>query len=184
MNVYDFDGTIYDGDCSVDFIFFLTGKYPKLLKYYPRIFIDLFKYLFNHDYILDFKSSFFKMICDVDLEKEVVLFWNKNIYKIKEWYLKQKRNTDLIISASPNFLVEEACERLGINCLSSVVDKKTGEYIVNFHDVEKVVQFRKKYPNKEILNFYSDSKNDIYLARIARKSYFVFKNKIFEWKKR
>lgn len=182
MNVYDFDGTIYDGDCSIGFIFFLTSKYPSLLKYYPRIFMDLFKYLFNHDYILIFKSSFFKMICDVDLEKEVSCFWDKNFYKIKKWYLKQKRSSDLIISASPDFLVGEACKRLNVKCLSSIVDIKTGEYKVNFHDVEKVVQFRKKYPNEKILKFYSDSKNDVYLARLARKSYFVFKNKVWEWK--
>ena len=36
MNVYDFDGTIYDGDSTVDFFLFVLKKKPSLLLNVPR----------------------------------------------------------------------------------------------------------------------------------------------------
>ena len=31
MNVYDFDGTIYDGDSTVDFLIYMYRKHPGLM---------------------------------------------------------------------------------------------------------------------------------------------------------
>ena len=181
MNVYDFDGTIYDGDCSVEFILFLTRRHLKFLKYYPKAFVSCIKYLFGVIDASKLKRSFFKMISDVDLEREVELFWDIKISKIKKWYLEQKEKSDLVISASPDFLVGEACRRLNINCLSSPVNLKTGEYIKNFYGDEKLRQFKKKYSGVKIRKFYSDSKTDIFLADIAEESYFFKKNKVIRW---
>lgn len=75
------------------------------------------------------------MISEVDLEKEIDLFWDIKISKIKKWYLEK---SDLVISASPDFLVGEACRRLNINSLSSPVNLKIGEYIKNFYGDEKL----------------------------------------------
>lgn len=36
MNVYDFDGTIYDGDSSVDFFLYALKRMPSLIRYAPR----------------------------------------------------------------------------------------------------------------------------------------------------
>ena len=33
MNVFDFDGTIYDGDSETDFFFYCFSKYPKVRKH-------------------------------------------------------------------------------------------------------------------------------------------------------
>ena len=65
------------------------------------------------------------MISEVDLEKEIKIFLDIKISKIKKWYLEQKEKSDLVISASPDFLVGEACRRLNINSLSSPVNLKT-----------------------------------------------------------
>ena len=35
MNVYDFDGTIYDGDSTVDFLIYMYRKHPGLMI--PRL---------------------------------------------------------------------------------------------------------------------------------------------------
>ncbi len=118
------------------------------------------------------------MISEVDLEKEIDLFWDIKISKIKKSYLEK---SDLVISASPDFLVGEACSRLNINSLSSPVNLKTGEYIKNFYGDEKLRQFKKKYSGVKIRKFYSDSKTDIFLAEIAEESYFVKKNKVMRW---
>ena len=47
MNVYDFDGTIYDGDSSKDFYFFVLKKYPKILKYLLCQLKGIFGYALN-----------------------------------------------------------------------------------------------------------------------------------------
>lgn len=37
MNVYDFDGTIYPTDCSIDFFFWCMKSHPKLWVTYGRL---------------------------------------------------------------------------------------------------------------------------------------------------
>ena len=44
MNVYDFDGTIYNGDSSIDIYFFLLKRYPKLIAYFPKQMLGIVKY--------------------------------------------------------------------------------------------------------------------------------------------
>ena len=44
MNVYDFDGTIYNGDSSVDIYFFLLKRYPKLIAYFPKQILGIVRY--------------------------------------------------------------------------------------------------------------------------------------------
>ena len=36
MNVYDFDKTIYRGDSTKDFYFFLLRRHPVLIRYLPK----------------------------------------------------------------------------------------------------------------------------------------------------
>jgi phosphoserine phosphatase len=48
-----------------------------------------------------------------DRKKHVERFWAKNIRKLK-MYLKQKKEDDVIISASPEFLVRSACEKINL----------------------------------------------------------------------
>ena len=35
MNIYDFDGTLYDGDSTFDFIVFSLKKHPALVRFLP-----------------------------------------------------------------------------------------------------------------------------------------------------
>ena len=36
MNVYDFDGTIYEGDSTVDFFLYALKNRPSVLRYLPK----------------------------------------------------------------------------------------------------------------------------------------------------
>ena len=47
INVYDFDGTIYDGDSSIDFFIFCLSKNLKCLKYIPMIIFNTILYIFK-----------------------------------------------------------------------------------------------------------------------------------------
>ena len=37
MNVFDFDNTIYDGESAFDFFVFCARKYPRMIKFFPRV---------------------------------------------------------------------------------------------------------------------------------------------------
>ena len=85
--------------------------------------------------------------------ENIVDFWNKNEHKIKSFYLKQKRNDDIIISASCGFILGEIFRRLGITrYMCSEIDLKSGEILSLCYHSNKPEIFKKNYllcgPNK------------------------------------
>jgi len=124
-------------------------------------------------------------LCRVNnIDEQIKKFWDTHIDKIAPWYLKQKRDDDLVITASPEFLIEEACKRLQIcKPIGSNVDKHTGKYSgENCKGEEKAIRFRQEYADKEIDAFYSDSYGDKPLAKMARESFLVKGNHVVKWK--
>ncbi|MEA5093478.1 MAG: GtrA family protein [Sedimentibacter saalensis] len=184
MNVYDFDKTIYDGDSTIDFYFSCVKKYPKILLYLPVQGYYMILYLLNKKSKTKFKEKFYIFLKDIqDIDYEVNSFWQKNIKKIKGWYYFKQSSNDIIISASPEFLLRPICNILNVNNLiASRVNKKTGEYSgVNCHGEEKLARLLELFPNIKIEEFFSDSFSDQPLATIAKESYIVRKNKIYKW---
>lgn len=185
MNVYDFDGTIYDGDSTRDFYIYCLLKHPLLILKAPYHFSGLIGYyLFKKGTKTTAKERFYRFLRSVSyVDKLLGKFWDKNIGKIKQWYYDNQREDDVIISASPEFIVTPACERVGIKTvMASVVDKETGKYQgKNCHGEEKVKRFYNAFPDGKIEEFYSDSMNDLPLARISEKPIFVKKNKLSDW---
>lgn len=193
MNVYDFDKTIYNGDSTFDFYRFSLKRHPEIALRLPSVFINFFKYkVLKVITKTKFKENMYQFLNDIDnIDEEIELFWSKNIHKIKRFYINQKRDDDVIISASPEFLVIPACEKIGIkNVMASIVNKQTGKYTgVNCHGEEKVRRFYERYGKNDlnkkniIENFYSDSYSDAPLARLAEnESYIVKGEKLEKWK--
>lgn len=184
MNVYDFDNTIYNGDSTLDFYLFCLRRHPTLVRYIPRqigSFCLYYLKLYDKTKMKEEFYCFLKGIKCVDAEIEE--FWNKNIKNIKDWYLEQQKCNDIIISASPEFLLSSVCKRIGIeNLIASRVDKYTGKYIgKNCRGIEKVIRLDKEYSGIEIECFYSDSLSDQPLAQKAQKAYLIRKNCIEKW---
>ncbi len=183
MNVYDFDKTIYDGDSTFDFIKWCIKKKPIImLRLLPGT-VAFGGYLLRLCEKTDFKEKFYRFLSSVpDVDKWVEEFWNDNQSGIKEWYLINQKEDDIIISASPEFLLRPICKRLGIkNLLASRVDKDTGMYLGrNCHGQEKVRRFRKNFDG-EIDEFYSDSYSDAPLANISKKAFLVSGDTITPW---
>lgn len=102
-------------------------------------------------------------------------FWRTHERRFRPWYLAQKQPDDLVVSASPEFLLAPACRRLGIRPpIASRVDARTGRYTgLNCKGAEKVSRFREQYPDAEIGQFYSDSRSDAPLAHLARRAFLV-----------
>ena len=183
MNVYDFDKTIYDGDSTTDFYFYLLKKYPKTWLNLPRvIYASLFRVLGIYDKT-QMKEKFYQIFKYVDVEKEIKEFWDKNIHKIYPYYLQRQKEDDLVISASFEADIVEACSRLGIkNVIASRVDINSGKCLSkNCHGQEKVNRFIEEYGKKKIEEFYSDSFSDTPLAKISKKAYLIKKGEVIPW---
>lgn len=188
-NVYDFDKTIYDGDSTQNFFFYLLKKQPKIMIYLPKQIYYLVLFYTGKMEKTKAKEKFYMCFNGVkNIEKEVENFWDKNIFKIKKFYYDTQKDNDIIISASPEFLLRPICDRLNIKYLiASKVDKNTGKYTgANCYGEEKVKRLNEEIPNTIINEFYSDSISDAPLANIAKTAYMVLGNRIYllkDWKK-
>lgn len=184
MNVYDFDNTILRGDSTACFFAYCLRHYPKMWLDVPAQAVNGLLFVMHIREKQAFKQrmlGFLKRIDDVDAA--VAGFWKKNFSRVKPFYWKAHREEDVVISASPEFLIRPACERLQVQrVMGSPVDKHTGEFSgLNCHGAEKVRRFREVYPEGEIDDFYSDSHSDDPLANIARHAHLVKGDRILEW---
>lgn len=184
MNVYDFDETIYDGDCTRDFVFYCVKRYPNVLVVLPKVTVFGLRYLFKNITKTVFKENLYSFLKHVpNIETVCDTFVLKNKHKIKKWYLEQQREDDLIISASPEFLIGRFCKEVGINhYMASKVNIFNGKYEgENCYGEEKVRRYDVVYKRGEIEQFYSDSYSDDPLAKLAKESYLVQGNQIKGW---
>ena len=184
MNVYDFDETIYDGDSTRDFIIYLFLRDFSLVKFLPKQFLAFLSWQRGKITKTEFKEKLFSMFSGVeDIDRYLHDFWQKKQANIKSFYLLQKREDDLIISASPEFLLLPICNKLGISLIASRVDKFTGKYEgENCFGEEKVARFLEQgYDVAEIDAFYSDSYSDSPLADLAKVAYLVDNEIIKPW---
>ena len=180
MNVFDFDGTIYAGDSSVDFWLFCLKKQPRLLRFFPKQMLGAALYALGRISKEEFKSRYFSFCAGIsDIDSFVRAFWDKNGSKIRPWYKKLQKDDDCVISASPDFLLKEICGRLGIrNLITTNVDKTTGRLLgKNCHGKHKPEFFRERFGDARIGAFYSDSKSDAPMANMAEQSFFVKREK-------
>ena len=184
MNVYDFDETIYDGDRTVDFYKYCLRRRPYIIFRFPLW--TALRFVLDSGKKLVFKERFYRFLYAFDdIDSEVSRFWDGHEKKIKRWYLENRRPDDVVISASPEFLLNPVCKRLGISVLmASVVDKKTGLYTGdNCWGKEKVRRFYERFKDGKIDDFYSDSYSDSPLARISERAFIVKGEKIIPWDK-
>lgn len=184
VNVYDFDNTIYDGETLVDFILYYIKTDRKIWKYVPKLIIIAIKdalHLFTVEQAIEAYASFLEgyYVNLGDTTQNVINFWDKNEKKIKPWYAKVQKESDIIVSGSTDFILDEIMKRMGIkHYIGSSIDKKTGKFIRLCFLENKVKAFYEIYPDKHIENFYTDSMNDKAMMDIADNVYLVKKNKI------
>ena len=174
MNVYDFDGTLYKGDSTRDFLLFCLRRHPRVALALPRAGVAALACLGLH--AIDktrFKGELYRFLtCVPDVEGEMRAFWATHERNIGGPC--RPAPGDVVISASPEFLLRDVCANRGLELLASRVDPHTGRVLgPNCSGEEKVRRFRKRYPQARIERFYSDSHNDDPLANLAERAYFV-----------
>ena len=140
VNVYDWDKTIFPMDSTVTFVRWCLRRHPGVIWPLLGALVLLPGYLLGKVSKTAFKErmyGFLRRVPDVDAELEA--FWAKNFDRVNPWYLAQQRPDDIIISASPEFLVRIPAQKLGVRLLASRVDKHTGKTDgENCHGAEKV----------------------------------------------
>ena len=185
MNVYDFDNTIFRGDSTFGFVGYCYFRRPKSLLSIPRTAWYGLLYILHIVPKLTFKENLYHMFVFIpDMEQLTEQYTEDRMNHIKDWYKEQQKADDMIISASPAFLIESFCRRLHIKyVLASPVNIHTGRYDgLNCHGKEKVRRLNEAYPGTAIDSFYSDSYSDQPLADLSKKAYIVKGNRILDWK--
>ncbi|MGN1418377.1 MAG: HAD family hydrolase [Acutalibacteraceae bacterium] len=185
MNVYDFDETIYDGESSVEFILMYLKKDPKIITFLPTVFKVIIQYNRGKISFDDFVGKYANQLKkyfennNVDLQSLVSKFWDKHMHKIKPFYKELQKEDDVILTASPEFMMRDICDRLGIKHLVSTdFDIKTGEIKKACFREGKIDCFKEAFPDGIIDNFYTDSLNDQFMFPFAKHVFMVKKNKI------
>ena len=184
MNVYDFDGTIYRGDSTWDFFCFCLKKYPRTWFSLPRTALCALCFSLHLLSKTKFKENFYRFLRGVpNVRQAVEQFWDSHMEKIQPWYRQLRQSGDLVISASPEFLLKIPCERLEIlPPIASKVEENTGVYQgVNCDGDEKVRRFRQQLGERAIQNFYSDSRSDAPLAELAEHSFLIRDGAVLPW---
>lgn len=186
MNVYDFDGTLYRGDSTFDFLLYSVRMHPSLLRFLPCQTWALGLFFLKRIHKTAMKEQIYRIFASYDAESLLAGFWDTHRRKLFPWYAQQQKDSDVVISASPEFLLMPICKQLGIrHLLASRVNIRTGEYEgANCSGVEKVVRFREAFGVARCQEFYSDSRSDQPMADIAENAFLVTNGIIRSWEKK
>lgn len=184
-DLYDFDGTIYDGDSGVDLVLFAIRKKPIVILYLLKSIKMVVLYLLKLRTKEEVKSKLFSFLQEFpDTDEFVREFWQCHERKIKQFWKKKKTHRrDIIISASGYFWLKPFADKYNVKDLFATdINPKTGEVSGNnCHGEEKVKLFYDKYPNAEIKKMYTDSINDLPLIEEAKEGFLVKRNKIYSY---
>jgi len=184
MNVYDFDKTIFYPDSSATFCKWYYKKHPEVIgKILSKAAVRYLATLVGTGTTAQMKEVLFSFLSnESNIDEVVEQFWDEHWDNIQKWYLNQKKEDDIIISASPEFFLQKAAERLNVRLIATNMDKHTGKITGgNCHDKEKVIRFYAEYPDAHIDEFYSDSFHDTPMAMEADKAFMVKKENVFPW---
>ena len=183
MNVYDFDKTIFFPDSSACFLLHCLKKYPRVLMSNSlSILMSYIRYKRDSGTLPELKEALFSFLPYIDAEREADLFWRKHYADIQPWYLKNKRADDVIVSASPEFLIRPIARMLGVSYIATSMSPSSGKIQgLNNSGSEKVRRFKKVYPEEQIDEFTSDSLEDTPMSRLASKAYLIKKSIKKDW---
>ncbi len=181
---YDFDKTVYQGDSSTHFTLWCLAHYPKTWLRLPEM--GWYSLLFGLKLCpkTRFKSHLFSYLRHVpEIGRAVEKFWKAKARNLKGWYLEKDHSRDVIVSASPEFLLEPVCRRLQVfQLIGTRMDQTTGAITgENCWGAEKVTRLKAWQPDAHLLEFYSDSRSDDPLARLADRAFLVTGNQLQPW---
>lgn len=184
VSVYDFDHTLYDGDCSLDFYRFCLRRQPLIIRYLPFQAFHALLFLLKIEDRTNFKSNFFSYLRGIhDVDSVVDDFWVKHIEKVKDWYKKTEYRQGVIVSASPEFLLIPVLKNIDmLSMIATRMDERTGRISgQNCRGKEKVRRLREVYPKARVWAAYSDHLSDRPIFELAEVAYLVKGEKLYQF---
>lgn len=171
VDIYDFDKTIVPFDSGSLFIGYCVLHYPWIILYLPIMIVAFILMLIKVITFTNFKKVCFMFLPFIPKEKAVKGFWNRHEKQVHTWF-KDKPRHAIVISASPDFLLEEISNRLGFDTLICTRhNSKTGAIIgENCRGEEKVRRLYEIFDKDsiEVVDVYSDSlKHDKHIFALA-----------------
>lgn len=177
MTLYDFDKTVYFYDCTVKFWLYCLKRKPYLIF---GLVVQIWGFLLfklkikNREY---FKSKFMFFIRHfADIEKEILNFWSKEEKNICTWFANSVCPDDIIISASPVFLVKPMADKFGIKLIASEMDIHTAQFLSPNCKGKRKVEVLAEQGIVSADRAFSDSESDIPMLSLAKEGY-IIKNK-------
>ncbi len=172
IDIYDFDKTIVPFDSGSLFFVYCMIHYPWCIIILPIVAVAGLLLGLGLIGFTEFKRTCYLYLPMIPTEKAVKKFWDKYIKKVHPWFLERKRYS-IIISASPDFLLEEIANRLKVDeLICSRHNRKTGVIIgKNCRAEEKVRRLYEvhKPEDLEVMDVYSDSyRHDKYIFSLAQ----------------
>ncbi len=187
LDIYDFDKTLVPFDSGSLFIGYCVIHYPWIIVTAPLIIVGLMLAAFKIISFTSFKRLCFIFTPMIPLEKAVKGFWDRHEKQIFPWFFERQRPC-VIISASPDFLLNEIAKRAGFDYLICTRhSEKTGSIIgENCRGQEKVRRLYAQFDKDEIkiVDVYSDSyRHDKYIFSLAQgKCYHIENGRRVEFK--
>ena len=180
--VYNFDGTIYNGNSSIDFLKFCIKKNKKVLLYLPKIFIFTILFFLKIINIKKYEEKFFsflKLFSNVNILTDE--FWQHN-NKINNFFLEDISIQNIkiyVVSNSPEFLLNSYLKQFS-NVYLIAPKYNLSTYKIEGVDCWEKEKTRRLFNNNKITieKFYSNSFGDVSLTQKAKSVYFVNNGKL------
>ena len=184
MNVYDFDKTLYPRDSTLEFYLVSLLRHPSFLLDLPRAAVAFIRYRRGRISLRELREASLASFGRIKrLDREVERFWQKRKHRLFAYYQEIRRPDDVVISASPEFLLAPIAREVGFGRLiASRFDPKSGKYEGERCWGEgKPPRFLAEFPEGGIEAFYSDSLSDTPMARQAARAYLIKKGVPTPW---
>ena len=114
VDIYDFDKTVVPFDSGSKFTIYCLLHYPWCIIYLPIVLVASVLLFLKIIDLNKFKKVCFLFYALVPKKQAVKNFWDKYEKSVFTWFKKENRKRyAVVISASPDFLLEEIAKRKG-----------------------------------------------------------------------
>lgn len=179
VDIYDFDKTVIPFDSALKYWGFCMLYRPWIIILLPLQFIWGMMMLTHIISVQTCKRWCFAYIKLIDNEKTVKKYWDKYEKYVYDWFKPEnRRRTTVVISASPDFLIEEIATRLQVEyCICTTHNRKNGFMVGKVcRKDEKIRRFRELLPDAEVADVYSDNpKSDKYIFSLGKRCFLAKK---------
>ncbi len=183
VDVYDFDKTAIPFDSTLRYWGYCMIHNPWILLLLPLQFIWGMLMVTRVISVKTCKTIAFWYAVLINNKRNVEKFWDKYEKQIYDWFRPENRNgrKTVLISASPNFLIEEIARRMKIDyCIATTHKKKNYTLVGNVcRHAEKVERLKKQLPNIIVKDVYSDSiTSDKYIFNLGERCFLATKGNL------